>query len=167
MHIVNQSSSDPTFETKNGRSWIDLVLTSVSLFSYCRNWEVLSEISCNDHKFLSFTLFQSLTLVAKRLTAKGRFKLYELIEHDSWFESPMEKSAISPEIVKIALDTLYKKWSTWLHRLKRNVKGSNKINPWWSEKPSNMRKKVRAMRRRFQRCNNILRVFYQGEYYSF
>lgn len=117
--LMNLFQNRP-FQLKNG-CCIDLVLTSLFLFSNCRNWEVLPEISCSDPKFIGVTLFQSLTWVSKRLTAMGRIELYDHIEHDSRFELAMKQSQISPEIVKIALETLYRKWSTSLHRFERNV----------------------------------------------
>lgn len=167
LNILNNPNSPPTFETRNGSSWIDLVVISMSLLQFCQSWEVLEEPSCSDHKYISYTIFGTLNLSIKRVTKKGRNQIYEFIKRDTWFERAMQDSAKSPEIVKIALDVLYKKWVIWQRKVERTVKLSSKRNPWWNDELEVMRKKLRAMRRRFQRCHSILRNFYQNEYYSF
>lgn len=167
LHVINDPLCEPTFETSNGCSWIDLVITSLSLLPFTQNWKVLPEVSCSDHKYITFTLFDSINLTGKKLTNRSRLKLYEFIKEDSWFEVSMADSALSPEIVKIALGVFYSKWSTWQCRLARNVKVSAKRNPWWNDQLFVMRKKLRALRRRYQQCHNQLREVYKHDYYSF
>lgn len=53
--------------------------------------------------------------------------------------------------------TQRKKLADWYKRHYRNVKETTRRNPWWSPELEMERKRTRALRRRYQQCNNPLR----------
>lgn len=167
LNVLNNSYSLPTFETQNGRSWIDLFVTSTSLVLQCRNWEVLEEPSLSDHRYIVFSIYGDIPLVLKTITASGRARIHEKIKQDEWFDRAMDDSARNPRIVNIALDVFYRKFSSWQHKESRTIKVNQRSNPWWNEDLGMKRKKANALRRRFQRCRNGMRNFYKDEYYLF
>lgn len=51
LEVLNDPFSPPTFETCNGRSWIDVTLARNAEVS---GWEVISEESLSDHRLISY-----------------------------------------------------------------------------------------------------------------
>ena len=54
LHLMNEATSIPTFETIRGRSWIDLTLRNNILVQSTRGWTCGEEESCSDHKLICF-----------------------------------------------------------------------------------------------------------------
>lgn len=50
MEIINDRRELPTFETTNGRSWIDLTLPSDN--NIISNWQVIDEENLTDHRYI-------------------------------------------------------------------------------------------------------------------
>ena len=62
MDVVNDAASLPTFETVNGRSWVDLTMVRGA---DAVNWSVCEDETLSDHRAISFQV----TAVGTRVTA--------------------------------------------------------------------------------------------------
>ncbi|KAF2898333.1 hypothetical protein ILUMI_07837 [Ignelater luminosus] len=56
LDIANQPGHLPTFETLNGRSHVDLTFTTPALAPLVREWQVREDVSCADHRAITWTL---------------------------------------------------------------------------------------------------------------
>ena len=56
LHIINENIGVPTFETRRGRSWIDLTLSNSQLLGNITAWNIGDEESCSDHNLISFKI---------------------------------------------------------------------------------------------------------------
>ena len=54
LHIINENTGIPTFETRREKSWIDLTISNNHLLSRIKDWKCGEEESCSDHKIISF-----------------------------------------------------------------------------------------------------------------
>jgi len=54
--IMNVDSNVPTFESRRGRSWIDLTLCNSTLAQKMRGWTWGEEVSCADHNIIFFEI---------------------------------------------------------------------------------------------------------------
>lgn len=54
--VVNENDNEPTFETRNGRSNIDLTISSISMLRFVSQWENKGDELSSDHKMLQFSL---------------------------------------------------------------------------------------------------------------
>jgi hypothetical protein len=52
--IMNEDSEVPMFESRRGRSWIDLTLCKSTLAQKIRGWTFGEEVSCADHNMIFF-----------------------------------------------------------------------------------------------------------------
>lgn len=48
--LSHNANTVPTFESTNGRSWIDLIMVSESLTSHVDKWEVLEDFTNSGHR---------------------------------------------------------------------------------------------------------------------
>ncbi|GBM29734.1 hypothetical protein AVEN_156915-1 [Araneus ventricosus] len=53
--IWNDKDSEPTFETVNGKSWIDIIISSANLANKKMNWQVIKN-NFSDHNYLVFNV---------------------------------------------------------------------------------------------------------------
>ncbi|GIY54749.1 uncharacterized protein CDAR_390911 [Caerostris darwini] len=60
LNVWNEPNWHPTFETTNGRSWIDITAISVALDGYASSWRVIQD-TLSDHNYFAFTLGQIAT----------------------------------------------------------------------------------------------------------
>ncbi|GBN95460.1 hypothetical protein AVEN_29590-1 [Araneus ventricosus] len=58
LHVWNDPASLPTFETERAQGWIDVTLSSPSLFHRRSHWTV-HRTSMSDHNFITFSLVGS------------------------------------------------------------------------------------------------------------
>ena len=56
LHITNENTGIPTFETRRAKSWVDLTMTNNHLLAHVTEWNCGVEESCADHKIIAFTL---------------------------------------------------------------------------------------------------------------
>ncbi|RZC38399.1 Exo endo phos 2 domain containing protein, partial [Asbolus verrucosus] len=56
LQILNVDGSPPTFESLNGKSFIDLTLAPTNFVARISDWEVLSDVSSSDHRPISFAI---------------------------------------------------------------------------------------------------------------
>lgn len=168
LATLNNSDSIPTFETANGKSWIDVTLTSLNILSEVVFWKVLTTESLSDHRYIYFSLFHTTQAPIKRLTKKGELNLIKMIHEDRWFKQISITQITSSFQLQIILNIFYDKLSAYRKKCIRNVKQKHKAHPWWTPELDITRKKVRALRRRYQRSKNPeLKQIFKRAYYEF
>lgn len=164
LFMVNSSKSLPTFETANGRSWIDLTISSQSLYSQIKGWEVLEYNSDSDHRYIKIELFNVQAKKEKRLTAMGEIRVLKALEGDEWLLRKAEEDIRGSSQLEHILEQFYYKIDQLVKKFSKNVTSKGKEKPWWNPNLEIQRKKVRALRRRFQRCGSDLRDQFKKDY---
>ena len=56
LHIRNDNTEIPSFETARGKSWIDLTISNHILLGHITDWSIGDEESCSDHKLITFKI---------------------------------------------------------------------------------------------------------------
>lgn len=165
LTLLNDSNSEPTFETARGKSWIDLSIISNSLIKETISWKILKDPSYSDHKLIKMEIFESVKGCMFKTTKTGKQKaLTELLninwERESQFlNSPEDIEKLIEEFYK-TLQELYKKYEKRITKEKRQEKS------WWSMELEMQRKKVRAMKRRFKKSRGDIREIFKEQYYK-
>lgn len=168
LNTLNNNTSLPTFETINGKSWVDITLASINLLSEVVFWKVLETESLSDHRYIFFSLFHEKIKPVKRLTKKGEILLLNRLKEDRWLKQTGLSPINSLFQLKVIISIFYHKFNAYRKKYMRNVKAKHKPHPWWNAELEIMRKKVRALRRRYQRCKNAtLRTTFKKAYYDF
>lgn len=57
-YIQNDANSLPTFQTVNGKSWIDLTIITPNLIQEVQEWAVLDQPTASDYRYIKMRLFQ-------------------------------------------------------------------------------------------------------------
>lgn len=169
LNVINNDSI-PTFETRNGRSWIDITAVSQSVLPHVEKWEVLDTPSESDHKYIQIKVFNKNPTKEKRLTKMGEFKVLQEIEKVIWFENITKENIERPEQLDEIIAELYKRIDLLKNKFSKVIKQKNaeKIaKPWWTPQLEIERKKVRAHRRRYQKARDqSQREVYKRSYYE-
>lgn len=167
MYLVNDTDSLPTFETANGRSWIDLSITSDSLTRHVQSWDVLEYEKYSDHRYIKLEIFQSEEKKGKRLTQMGVRKVLEALEKDNWLKSIAESRIQNRTQLEHIIQTFYHKIENLIKHYSKVVKNADKKpKAWWTPELEIERKKVRALRRRYQRAKDDLREEFRLSYHQ-
>ena len=58
LNIINEESDHTTYQSRRGRSNIDLTITNNRILKYVKDWEVSTEDSCLDHSIIKFNIGQ-------------------------------------------------------------------------------------------------------------
>jgi hypothetical protein len=58
LNIINEESDHTTYQSRRGRSNIDLTITNNRILKYVKDWEVSTEDSCSDHSIIKFNIGQ-------------------------------------------------------------------------------------------------------------
>ncbi|XP_035221801.1 uncharacterized protein LOC118194720 [Stegodyphus dumicola] len=57
LHLVNTSGAPPTFDnTYYCKGWPDVTLATGTALSQVQDWKVSDELSCSDHRYITFTI---------------------------------------------------------------------------------------------------------------
>lgn len=163
--VLNSSGSIPTFSTVNGKSWIDISAVNQVTMQEVNNWEVLDVPSESDHRYIMVDMFHKTVKRQKRLTAKGELRILEELRQDDWLKAAGEYDIDSPRKLDIIIEHFYekiakleKKHAKYINNPKKDTKS------WWSTELEIERKKVRAMRRRYQRHKGDMRDEFRNAY---
>ena len=178
---MNEPLDIPTFETTSGHSWIDLTLSNNILPHKIRVWTCGEEESCADHKIILFDIEAiQVGCNAKHYSGKRYFTGTEdwgpfvdklatnLLANFNCRDCPNDLTKCDEELsnnVKQCSDTgetMHKFLSAvtaacdTAFKASRPGKRANKKRsvPWWSSELTILRKKVLALRRRYQRTRN-------------
>ncbi|KAH6941177.1 hypothetical protein HPB50_014596 [Hyalomma asiaticum] len=141
----------PTYETKYSMSWIDVTLAAPSVIAGGYSWRVRDDVTHSEHGYIKVTVGDSVREKRKRLTRFAREELVLSLSRDPWFTQVTGTELRSAE----ALDAVVEKFYTVFSRhYQKSFRPAHKVargNPWWSPELAQERKRVNAMRRRYQR----------------
>lgn len=164
LYPLNNSDSPPTFQTINGQSWIDLTLVTRELISEITNWTVLNDPSGSDHSYISYQAYTNFTTTTRKLTQKGQLKLLDKLAEDRWIIQTQTQQITSRTQLRHTIDILYRKITTLYNKYCKTVKNSTKQKAWWTQELEIERRRVRALRRRYQHAITPLRDNYKTIY---
>ena len=181
LYLMNEETGIPTFETIQGRSWIDLTLCNNRLAQKLRGWTCGENESCSDNNLIRFDIETGTTGCN---TVDLSWKGYH-IKTEDWekFENKLASKLLAGfgcvnntgghtkcdvvlgEKVLHSTDTekLMSKFtsittatcdSTIKVSRPRDRDTKGKIVPWWSNELTLLRKRAIALRRRYQRTRN-------------
>ena len=181
IHTLNEDSDYPTFSGARGSSNIDLSVVNSQLLRTVHGWEIWDQDSCSDHNILRFTIghhchyntiprtqepryiVQRLNLnkfhkkLTRLLTARVN-KTFTQVDADD-LDNILAKTVMSREDIEKTVDEFYEDLTTACNEsfrtqpthktemIKRSV-------PWWNEELTTMRKRLNALRRRYQTTTN-------------
>lgn len=177
LFIRNTNIGIPSFETARGRSWIDLTISNHILLGHITDWNIGEEESCSDHKLISFKIgginptrtktFQRMRYIT---TEEGYIKFNsQLATHlRSTFKCERNATELDQELTNRIrqydnIELLFKHLQKCISEackasfrisMGRRTNLNGKTVPWWSPELTVMRKKVNALRRRYQRTRN-------------
>ncbi|KAH6936114.1 hypothetical protein HPB50_013429 [Hyalomma asiaticum] len=158
-------SSLPTYETKYSMSWIDITLAAPSVIAGGYSWRVRDDVTHSEHRYIEVTVGDSPTEKRRRLTRFAREELVLSLGGDPWFAQVTGTELRSAEALDVVVDKFYVVYSRHLENSVRPLRGVARRNPWWSPQLAQERRRVNAMRRRFQRSRDIdLRAIHGARY---
>lgn len=162
---INDINSPPTFASPNGESWIDLTIVNGPALGNISDWEVLDIPSGSDHNYIKITAFGTGHPVT-RLTKRGELKVIDKLIKDRWLQDMQSRPLVSQNHLEHVIQTIYDKIDrlTELHS-KEVTYRANEVK-WWTPQLSNERKRIRALRRRYQNCKNSNREQFKKAYYD-
>ncbi|GBL89290.1 hypothetical protein AVEN_225829-1 [Araneus ventricosus] len=155
LRIINNPNSLSTFETKNGKSWIDITISSRDLFSKISDWTV-TKCVFSDHSYLSFkfaVVSGAPIGLGLRISKRKIYRLGNLVA-EKFRHAEEELNQIK---TKRDLETWVQRLTEFIQSVcKRTApaKAAHLRVPWWDHELEIQRKKTRALRFRYQRCKN-------------
>ena len=177
LHIINENKDIPTFETIRGRSWVDLTITNDQLLRHVTEWKIEEDESCSDHKIISFKIGEVNQCIIntskgiRYITKDGDSKKFDDLlttnltsafscqeNREKLDEELTQKVSTCPDIEQL-METCYtciREASNGAFRVSKGKKQQTrgKSVPWWTTELTILRKRVNALRRRFQRTVN-------------
>ncbi|GBM62345.1 hypothetical protein AVEN_166841-1 [Araneus ventricosus] len=157
LNIINDPNSISTFETKNGKSWIDVTVSTSLLSNKIQDWTVTKEVF-SDHSSLTFKIALDafdLNRDALKFSQRKICRLGNMVA-EKFSQAEAEINNIHSK----------KGLEDWIHKLTCFIqsvcRGNNSHKavhlrvPWWDTELDIQRKKTRALRFRYQRCKNPL-----------
>ncbi|GBN56492.1 Retrovirus-related Pol polyprotein from type-1 retrotransposable element R1 [Araneus ventricosus] len=153
--VLNDPSSLPTFESRQGSSWIDVTLASQHMHDRISNWKVVLSGS-SDHNYITFTLASTYVPSSQAISHLSKRKLGKLGDVVKHIFALSEK-----EICSIKSKTDLENWVNKITEVINNMllqaqpKQHRSLRvPWWDSELETQRKKTRALRARYNRCRN-------------
>ncbi|GBM52210.1 Retrovirus-related Pol polyprotein from type-1 retrotransposable element R1 [Araneus ventricosus] len=153
--VLNDPVSLPTFESRQGSSWIDVILASLSIHDKVDNWKVVLSGS-SDHNYITFSRANSYIpsnqaishLSRRRLSKLGDLIMHTFANAENEIRNINSKSELENWVNKITevINSALFKAQPKTHRILRV--------PWWDSELETQRKKTRALRARYNRCKN-------------
>ncbi|KAH7933571.1 hypothetical protein HPB49_014026 [Dermacentor silvarum] len=166
LAVLNDPLSPPTYETAYVSSWIDVTLaTPAFLLSGGYSLEVSEDDSLSEHRYIQVSIGSDTRSRVKRLTRVGLHDLNASLVRDPWFRVVQGAVLRSPTALDLVLSKFHQIYGRAYKRNLRPDKSSDRSKPWWTPQLAAERKRVLAMRRRFQRCRDeLLRQQFRSEY---
>ncbi|KAL3251220.1 hypothetical protein MRX96_055207 [Rhipicephalus microplus] len=162
--VLNDPQSRPTYETPYAASWIDVTLASSTAAQSGFQWEVREDLTHSEHRYIEIRIGGSEVRTGKRLTRFAQAELLRALARDAWFDQVLGADRSSTTALDFVMEAFYKIFQSHQHKQLRPIK-SRAGKSWWTPQLAEERKRVNAMRRRFQRCRDKdLRVWYRYEY---
>ncbi|KAH7979548.1 hypothetical protein HPB49_009824 [Dermacentor silvarum] len=155
LHVLNDLTSDPTFETAYAESWIDVTLASSAMISRGHDWAVLEDLTLPDHRLIAFSFPFARPLPRKKLTFQGKADLLCQLAGEPWFDVVTRADLRSGAALDAVLEKFYLIYSRAHARHLRNTKtGPHRANTWWTPELGSERGRVLAIRRKYQRARD-------------
>ncbi|GBL89941.1 Retrovirus-related Pol polyprotein from type-1 retrotransposable element R1 [Araneus ventricosus] len=153
LAVWNDPLSGPTFETDRAQGWIDVTLSSRSLYRRKGQWEVHNAL-LSDHHPLLFVLDGSVSVPSPSYFPLNRRQLREVAMAVSTFYDTASLE-LADMTSKHRLEVWVNKRLDFLGQVSSfsapSVQPRLRV-PWWDSALNTQRKKTRALRARFQLC---------------
>ncbi|GBM45665.1 Retrovirus-related Pol polyprotein from type-1 retrotransposable element R1 [Araneus ventricosus] len=156
LHVWNDPSSPPTFETERGRSWIDITLSTPLLSTRKGDW-IVHRTTLSDHNPITFIINGCVGEPSP--SSYGRLSPRRILKVAREVASFYHQFA--PEIEGISTKH---QLDMWIDRITHFIQSISVFNvspkncrlrvPWWDSSLDIQRKKTRALRARFLRCRH-------------
>lgn len=184
LYINNEDNGLPTFETVRSRSRIDLTISNNTMVRHITEWNSGEEESCSDHKIITFRIETNDSRTIPDTTQESCGGIKYIVKREDYpkFDSSLIDNITNkfqlakssdPKILDVELsDNIINRMDTEdlinelfsciksacnsTFRISKNRKKPSKGRsvPWWNDLLTVHRKKVNAMRRRYQRTQN-------------
>lgn len=166
LAVLNSNNSLPTFSGYRGESWIDLVITSHSLYPECTDWKVEDTISNSDHRYISYSFFGNCPKVVWKITKATQCKYDELVAADPWFNDVLVQSDDFIHGNDAVITVLYQRLHQYRTRCLKRITIKGRPVAWWSQELTQLRHEIRYKRRRYQSSRDTeRRSFLKIDYY--
>jgi hypothetical protein len=184
LYIINEESESTTYNSRRGKSNIELTITNSRLLRAVNGWEISSEESCSDHNFLKFNI--GIVNSSQNCHDEGNNRGIRYLEkeekYDEFDRNLVQEACMSfnnakwdgstedldmqlsktVSIVKDLekfVDTFTETLQSACSRTFKTISTSNRTNkmksvPWWTANLTIMRKRINALRRQYQRTRN-------------
>jgi hypothetical protein len=190
---MNEGSEMTTFQNRRGSSNIDLTIVNNQLLKALKNWEISEEESCSDHNIIKFSLGQDTYYdteynynghrnvvtgenlkkfdnnLSRVVAMKFRMEQKDLVNLDRDLASQIKELSDIESAVDLFQETLIFSCNKSFKKRRATRKTTKyKSVPWWTEELTLMRKRINALRRRYQRTTNSdeLREMRKNQYQS-
>ena len=183
LHIMNEESEKTSFYNIRGSSNIDLTIVNNQLLNVLKNWEISAEETCSDRNIIKFNLRQDTyynteyNYIGRRYIVRDG-NLKTLDSNLRWIVSmkfcmgqgntSKPDRVLASQVVEtndierafnLFPDASILSCNKYFKKRNATKTTNRKSVPWWTEEIPLMRKRIDALRRRFQRTinNNDLR----------
>jgi hypothetical protein len=190
LHIMNEESELTTFQSRRGSSNIDLTIVNNLLLKNFSDWEISEDDSCSDHNIIKFKIGHETNHEIQHNHNGPRYNineqnydrfdksLKELVGMKFQIENSEDLASLDSDIketrdIESAVEKLQeaitmscsKSFKTQ-ETTKKTTK--QKLVPWWTKELTIKRKRLNALRRRYQRTKNNeeLREYRKNIYYE-
>ena len=163
--LIHNQGKIPTFESKNGKSIIDVTL-SYRLSNSLENWRVLRSYNGTDHNTIHYSLKDlAIDIPAHRLYHKANWDKFTQLLRDSHINIPSE-------MTECKLDKMVNKLNYILNKALDNscpvakARSIDPNNPWWTSQLKEMRHKVTKTYDKYKndRKNESLEKLYKKQH---
>jgi ribonuclease HI len=192
LHVMNEESDLTTYSTRQGSSNIDLTVINNQLLRDMVHWEICEEESCSDHNIIKFRLGHDINhdteyrykgfryIVTDETLKEFDYNLSRFVamkfrtgqESSLNLDRNLAKQAKELNDIENAADLFQEALvmscnKSFKIRQTSNKPSKHKSVPWWTKELTVMRKRVNALRRRFQRTanNDYLRESRKNQYH--
>ncbi|KAH7963890.1 hypothetical protein HPB52_023763 [Rhipicephalus sanguineus] len=149
--VLNNPQSEPTYEKAYAASWIDVTLATPSALTNGYSWDVRSDVTYSEHENIAVRTGDADAHARKRLARYAQAQLLRQLASEPWFDRVAGIQPRSPEALDSVLEALYRMLDGHVRRNLRPVRAPAQGNSWWTPELAQERKKVNAVRRRYQR----------------
>ncbi|XP_035216875.1 uncharacterized protein LOC118190287 [Stegodyphus dumicola] len=154
LHLVNTSGAPPTFDNTYCKGWPDVTLATGTALSQVQDWKVSDELSCSDHRYITFTINCDTNICILKRFKLPKAKIRPLTAAFSTLLTAEQETLEAyngkdemEEFTEHLLDNIKTICSNLLPT--RAAKKRHSIS-WWSKELRQQRQKCRALRRRIR-----------------
>jgi hypothetical protein len=181
LYILNEESDHTTFRSSRGSSNIDFTLVSNQLLRVVGEWDICDQVSCSDHNIIRFVMVEGKGSMPENyvqdvryIVQKGNIEKYqanlirlagekickvnEQKEYEELDKTLSARAHLENDVEKL-IDEFYEVLKGACNESFRTQRVTNRATanrsvPWWTKELTTMRKRLNALRRRYQRTRN-------------